>query len=72
MQISSTEIAEVKEIRPVRHGDGRGFFSEIFREDVLRRHGIEAARDVRVLPHGCLCKQPRRAGRARRDADLFG
>jgi dTDP-4-dehydrorhamnose 3,5-epimerase len=43
MQVIATEIAEVKEIRPVRHGDSRGFFSEIFREDVLQRHGVEAA-----------------------------
>ena len=43
MQVISTEIAEVKEIRPVRHGDSRGFFSEIFREDVLRQHGIDFA-----------------------------
>jgi dTDP-4-dehydrorhamnose 3,5-epimerase len=41
MKIKSTEIADVKEIRPVRHGDARGFFSETFREDVLRQHGIE-------------------------------
>ena len=43
MQVISTEIAEVREIRPVRHRDPRGFFSEIFREDVLRTHGIDAA-----------------------------
>jgi dTDP-4-dehydrorhamnose 3,5-epimerase len=43
MQVIATAIAEVKEIRPVRHGDARGFFSEIFREDVLRPHGIEMA-----------------------------
>jgi len=43
MHIVSTEIAEVKEIRPVRHRDARGFFSEIFRDDVLRQHGIEIA-----------------------------
>ena len=36
----ATEIAEVKEIRPVRHSDPRGFFSEIFREELLRQHGI--------------------------------
>ncbi len=35
MQVIPTEIAEVKEIRPVRHRDPRGFFSEIFRDDVL-------------------------------------
>jgi dTDP-4-dehydrorhamnose 3,5-epimerase len=40
MQVIATAIAEVKEIRPVRHHDPRGFFSEIFREDVLRQHGI--------------------------------
>ncbi len=43
MQVISTEIAEVKEIRPVRHRDPRGFFSEIFREAVLREHGIDCA-----------------------------
>jgi dTDP-4-dehydrorhamnose 3,5-epimerase len=41
MQVISTAIAEVKEIRPVRHRDPRGFFSEIFREDVLREQGID-------------------------------
>jgi dTDP-4-dehydrorhamnose 3,5-epimerase len=41
MQVISTEIPEVKEIRPVRHRDPRGFFSEIFREDVLHQHGID-------------------------------
>ncbi len=41
MQIVSTAIPEVKEIRPVRHRDPRGFFSEIFREAVLRDHGID-------------------------------
>ena len=43
MQIIPTAIPEVKEVRPVRHGDARGFFSEIFRDDALRRHGIEMA-----------------------------
>jgi dTDP-4-dehydrorhamnose 3,5-epimerase len=43
MQVISTAIPEVKEIRPVRHRDPRGFFSEIFREDALRRHGIDVA-----------------------------
>ncbi|HEX3862306.1 MAG TPA: dTDP-4-dehydrorhamnose 3,5-epimerase [Stellaceae bacterium] len=41
MQIISTAIPDVKEIRPVRHRDARGFFSEIFREAVLREHGID-------------------------------
>jgi dTDP-4-dehydrorhamnose 3,5-epimerase len=41
MQVIATEIPEVKEIRSARHRDPRGFFSEIFREDVLRQHGID-------------------------------
>src|SRR3954463_16820968 len=41
MQVVSTAIPEVKEIRPIRHRDPRGFFSEIFREAVLRENGIE-------------------------------
>jgi dTDP-4-dehydrorhamnose 3,5-epimerase len=42
MQVIPTEIPDVKEIRPVRHHDPRGFFSEIFRESVLREYGIDA------------------------------
>lgn len=41
MQIVDTEIAGVKRLIPVRHGDARGYFAEIFREDTLRRHGID-------------------------------
>lgn len=41
MQVISTAIPEIKEIRPVRHSDPRGFFSEIFREALLREHGID-------------------------------
>jgi dTDP-4-dehydrorhamnose 3,5-epimerase len=40
MQVIPTEIPDVWEIRPVRHHDARGFFSEIFRESVLRKNGI--------------------------------
>jgi dTDP-4-dehydrorhamnose 3,5-epimerase len=43
MQIRPTEIAEVLGIQPVRHPDLRGFFSEIYREPILRQHGIDAA-----------------------------
>src|SRR5258708_21370177 len=43
MQVISTDIAEVKELRPIRHHDSRGFFSEIFRETALREHGIEVS-----------------------------
>ena len=41
VQIVSAEIADVKIITPVRFGDARGFFSEIFREDALAQHGID-------------------------------
>jgi len=41
LQIIATAIPEVKEIRPVRHVDPRGFFSEIFREKLLRESGID-------------------------------
>jgi dTDP-4-dehydrorhamnose 3,5-epimerase len=41
MQVVETEIADVKLIKPVRHIDERGFFSEVFKENVLREHGID-------------------------------
>ena len=41
MQIAATAIPEVKEVRPVRHQDPRGFFAEIYREDRLRDAGID-------------------------------
>ncbi|HKS89315.1 MAG TPA: dTDP-4-dehydrorhamnose 3,5-epimerase [Stellaceae bacterium] len=41
MEVSPTAIADVKLITPLRHRDPRGFFSEIFRESVLRAHGID-------------------------------
>ena len=41
MQIIATAIPDVKEIRLVRRLDPRGFFSEIFREELLREHGID-------------------------------
>ena len=40
MDIQSLAIADVKLIRPTKHGDERGFFSEIFRDDLLARRGI--------------------------------
>ena len=40
MQVVETEIPEVKLIKPVRHIDSRGFFSEVFREDALQECGI--------------------------------
>jgi dTDP-4-dehydrorhamnose 3,5-epimerase len=41
MQIVETEIADVKLIKPVRHVDARGFFSEVFKESLLQEHGID-------------------------------
>ena len=41
MQIVDTAIAGVKCITPLRHGDARGYFAEIYREETLRRHGID-------------------------------
>jgi dTDP-4-dehydrorhamnose 3,5-epimerase len=41
MQITNTALPGVKLIQPVRHGDERGYFSEVFRDDALRRAGIE-------------------------------
>jgi dTDP-4-dehydrorhamnose 3,5-epimerase len=42
MQITDTTLPEVKLIQPVRHGDSRGFFAEIFRADALAAHGIDS------------------------------
>jgi dTDP-4-dehydrorhamnose 3,5-epimerase len=41
MQVIDTALPGVKLIQPVRHGDSRGYFSEVFREDALVRHGID-------------------------------
>jgi len=41
MQVLETDIAAVKLLTPVRHVDSRGFFSEVFKENVLREHGID-------------------------------
>jgi dTDP-4-dehydrorhamnose 3,5-epimerase len=40
MQVVETAIPEVKLIKPARHIDSRGFFSEVFREDALQENGI--------------------------------
>tara|TARA_R110002124_G_scaffold274973_1_gene445115 strand:- start:14467 stop:15147 length:681 start_codon:yes stop_codon:yes gene_type:complete len=36
MQLKRSEIEDVYEITPARHGDARGYFSETFREDWFR------------------------------------
>lgn len=42
MQVETTAIPEVKIVRPVRHGDARGFFSEVWNRRALAEAGIEA------------------------------
>lgn len=41
MHISDTALPGVKLIQPVRHGDARGYFSEVFREEALVKAGID-------------------------------
>ena len=40
MQIERSSIPEVLVIRPTKHGDERGFFSETFRASLLKEQGI--------------------------------
>ena len=41
MKVVETEINDVKMLRPIRHCDQRGFFSEVFKECELRQNGID-------------------------------
>ena len=41
MEIEPTTIPEVRIIRPARHGDHRGFFSEVYNKRALAAAGIE-------------------------------
>src|SRR5438876_3683368 len=41
MKIINTENDEVKILISVCHRDSRGLFSEVFREDVIRQHGLD-------------------------------
>ncbi|WP_284245036.1 dTDP-4-dehydrorhamnose 3,5-epimerase family protein, partial [Methylobacterium haplocladii] len=43
MRVIETEIPAVKRVVPKRHGDERGWFSEVFRVDQLAEGGITAA-----------------------------
>ncbi|MGV7032849.1 dTDP-4-dehydrorhamnose 3,5-epimerase [Methylobacterium symbioticum] len=43
MEVIDTEIPAVKLVRPKRHGDARGWFSETYRADVLARAGLDIA-----------------------------
>ena len=41
VQVTETDIPDVKILEPVRHGDHRGFFSEIYNRERFREAGIE-------------------------------
>lgn len=41
MKFVPTALPEVVEVRPVRHGDARGWFSEVYRADHLSDAGID-------------------------------
>jgi dTDP-4-dehydrorhamnose 3,5-epimerase len=41
MQVTATEIPEIKLLKPIRHVDSRGFFSEVFNENILKQNGID-------------------------------
>jgi dTDP-4-dehydrorhamnose 3,5-epimerase len=41
MHISDTALPGVKLIQPVRHGDARGYFSEVYREEAFAEHGVD-------------------------------
>jgi len=40
VQVTELDIPDVKILEPVRHGDHRGFFSEIYNRETLRDAGI--------------------------------
>jgi dTDP-4-dehydrorhamnose 3,5-epimerase len=40
LQITPLEIPAVLSITPTKHGDERGFFSEVYRGDVFAAHGV--------------------------------
>jgi dTDP-4-dehydrorhamnose 3,5-epimerase len=42
VQIKRLSIPEVLSISPIKHGDERGFFSEVYRSDVLAGYGVNA------------------------------
>lgn len=45
MEVHKTEIDGVFTITPHKHGDDRGFLSEVFKRDVLESHGVMNAWD---------------------------
>ena len=49
------DIPDVVKITPTRHDDPRGYFSELFREDLFRAH----VADVRFVQHNQSLSRPR-------------
>ncbi len=43
MQFEDTEIPDVKIVTPKRHGDARGFFSEVYKQSDWRNAGLDLA-----------------------------
>ena len=41
MDVIATDITDVKIVRPKKFGDHRGFFSEVFKNDVLKANGVD-------------------------------
>ncbi len=41
MHIERLDIPDILLVKPIKHGDQRGFFSEIFRADAFRAKGVD-------------------------------
>jgi dTDP-4-dehydrorhamnose 3,5-epimerase len=41
VDVQSLEIPDVKVIKPKKHGDHRGFFSEVYNKSIFSEHGID-------------------------------
>ncbi|HEY0866845.1 MAG TPA: dTDP-4-dehydrorhamnose 3,5-epimerase, partial [Fimbriimonas sp.] len=41
--VTPTRIPDVRRVEPVVHGDARGFFTETYRENLYRDHGIDSS-----------------------------
>ncbi|MDO6965618.1 dTDP-4-dehydrorhamnose 3,5-epimerase [Rhizobium alvei] len=55
MQFETLEIEGLLLVTPKRHGDERGWFSEVFREDLFRK----AAGDIHFVQHNQSYSKPR-------------
>lgn len=55
MEVRPTALPEVLEIVPKRHGDERGFFSEVYNQATFRQHGIDL---IWVQDNHALSRQP--------------